>query len=64
MGKHGKPAEPNPRGDAFDAQHNHSANTANQNGVKPVPEGKKQSGESHTDGSGPVTKVTGGNGKR
>lgn len=54
----------NSKGDSFDAQYNHSQTQVNANGVKPLPEGKKQSGETATDGSGPVTKVTGGNGKR
>lgn len=60
MGKHGKTPAPNPKGDAFDAQHNHSANSAAKNGVKPLPEGRGKHGSTPTDGSGPVTKVTGG----
>lgn len=60
MGKHSKPSEPNPRGDSFDAQHNHSANTAARNGVKPIPETKSPSGKTPTNGSGPVTHVSGG----
>lgn len=63
MGKHSKPSEPNPRGDQFDAQFNHSANQVAHNGVKPVPEKPDTSGKTPTDGSGPVTHVSGGNGK-